>query len=328
MTVTAIAHSNIALVKYWGKRDDRLNLPAVGSISITLRDLFTQTSVRFDESLKKDKFLLNGYSANEVDTARISNFLDELRRSSNKTTFAFIESKNNFPTGAGLASSASAFAALALAASRALHLNYTPRELSILARKGSGSAARSIWGGFVEMVRGEKEDGSDSFAVQIADENYWPLDVIIAITTEKKKAISSTAGMKLSEETSPYYNAWIHSSESDVAAMREAIDNRDFDHLCEIAEHSCLKMHGLMLATRPALIYWNSATIEVIHAVVDLRKNGIPVFFTIDAGPQVKAICEPDYSEQVKSTLENVRGVRRVIHTTLGPGAQIIEENH
>ncbi len=328
MIVTAIAHSNIALVKYWGKRDDRLNLPAVGSISITLRDLYTQTWVGFDESLHKDEFILNGQPANQADTGRVTYFLDEIRRSLKERRFARIESKNNFPTGAGLASSASAFAALALAATRALSQDYSPKELSILARKGSGSAARSIFGGFVEMHRGEKKDGSDSFAAQIADENYWPLDVIIAITTQKKKAIGSTAGMKLSEKTSPYYADWIKSSQTDIVGIRKAISQRDFERLTEIAEHSCLKMHGLMLATRPALIYWNSVTIDVIHAVFDLRKNGIPVFFTIDAGPQVKAICEPGYSKQVKSTLESIRGVRRVIHTTVGPDAQIIEEIH
>jgi len=328
MTVTAIAHSNIALAKYWGKRDDRLNLPAVGSLSITLRDLYTQTSVRFDKFLRKDEFFLNGQPAREADSERITYFLDEIRRPLNESRFARIESENNFPTGAGLASSASAFAALALAATRALNLNYSPRELSILARKGSGSAARSVFGGFVEMLRGEKADGTDSFAVQIADENYWPLDILVAITTEGKKAVGSTTGMRRSEKTSPYYTVWVESSQADITAMREAISQRDFERLAEIAEHSCLKMHGLMMATQPALIYWDAATVEVIQAVINLRKKGVPVFFTIDAGPQVKAICEPGYSEQVKSILENVRGVRRVIHTTVGPNAQIIEENH
>lgn len=328
MTVTAIAHSNIALVKYWGKRDDRLNLPAVGSISITLRDLYTQTLVEFDKSLHEDEFFLNGQQASKADTERITYFLDEIRRPLKDVPFARVESENNFPTGAGLASSASAFAALALAATRALKQNYSPKELSILARKGSGSAARSIFGGFVEMFRGKKKDGTDSFAVQIADEHYWPLDVLVAITTEEKKAVGSTAGMKQSEKTSPYYADWIESSQADIVDMRKAISQRDFERLSEISEHSCLKMHGLMLSTRPALIYWKAATIELIQAILDLRKRGVPVFFTIDAGPQVKAICEPIYSEQVKSVLESVRGVRRIIHTSLGPGAQIIEENH
>ncbi|NOY78636.1 MAG: diphosphomevalonate decarboxylase [Calditrichaeota bacterium] len=328
MTATAIAHSNIALVKYWGKRNERLNLPAVGSLSITLRDLYTQTSVRFDPSLQKDELFLNGRPANESERLRIAYFLDEIRRPLKESRFARIESENNFPTGAGLASSASAFAALALAATRALNLSYSPQELSILARKGSGSAARSVFGGFVEMFRGEKPDGTDSFAVQIADEKYWPLDILVAVTTEEKKAVGSTEGMKRSEETSPYYTAWVEASPADIAGMREAVIQRDFDRLAEIAEHSCLKMHGLMMATKPALIYWNAVTVEVIQAVLDLRKKGVPVFFTIDAGPQVKVICEPGYSEQVTSILRNISGVRRLIHTTVGPGAHIIEENH
>ncbi|RMF54452.1 MAG: diphosphomevalonate decarboxylase, partial [Calditrichaeota bacterium] len=216
MKATAIAHANIALVKYWGKRDIKLNLPAVGSISMTLRDLFTQSSIFFSEEFSEDILILNGQPAGEVERRRVSSFLDIFRDLSGVRMCAKVESHNNFPTGAGLASSASGFAALTIAASAALGLELSSEKLSILARQGSGSAARSIYGGFVEMKKGELPDGSDAYAIQLYDENYWNLDMLILITSEEEKEISSTRGMKLTAETSPYYSAWVQSSEDDL----------------------------------------------------------------------------------------------------------------
>ncbi|NOZ60170.1 MAG: diphosphomevalonate decarboxylase, partial [Calditrichaeota bacterium] len=230
-----------------------------------------------------------------------------------------------FPTGAGLASSASGFAALAVAANGALDLKMSPKELSIIARQGSGSAARSIFGGFVEMKKGKKEDGSDSYAVKIAEENHWNLQMLIAITSEEAKKTGSTDGMLLSQETSPYYSQWVQSSDKDLELCREAILKKDFSLLAEVAEFSCLKMHALALSSKPGLIYWNGATVETIHAIRELRnQKGVPVFFTVDAGPQVKAICEPDYLDQVQKILSEIDGVKRVMQTPLGSDAKII----
>jgi len=243
--IIARAHSNIALVKYWGKRNIPLNLPAVASISITLDGLFTETSVQFNDANSSDSLLLNGENALEKDRARLSNFLDLIRFRSGIKKYASVESSNNFPTSAGLASSASSFACLALASTKAAEYSASKNELSELARLGSGSAARSIYGGFVEMDLGVMEDGSDSIAHQLHPADYWDLKVIIAITSEKKKKTGSTDGMESSRLTSPFYQPWIDSSPKDITEMRSAIAHKDFGKVSDISEFSCLKMHAL-----------------------------------------------------------------------------------
>lgn len=326
MKTTAIAHANIALVKYWGKRNAELNLPAAGSISMTLKDLYTRTSVEFRNDLKHDRFILNGAPASPSRIARVSRFLNLFREKAAIRNAAEIISENNFPTGAGLASSASGFAALSVAASHAAGLYYPLERLSEFARRGSGSAARSIFGGFVEMQRGKRTDGGDAFAVPLYDEQYWPLEMLILITSEKSKDIGSTAGMEMTAATSPYYRQWINSSEKDLAAMREALAEKDFQKLGEIAEHSCLKMHGLALSARPGVLYWNEFTVALIREVRTLRRKGMPVYFTIDAGPQVKVICLPEQAARVAQHFAEMPGVRQMIHTTTGPGARVLKE--
>lgn len=328
MKTTARAHSNIALVKYWGKRDVHLNLPAVGSISITLDRLFTETTVEFEYGLEKDLLLLNGQEASVKETNRIGTFMDLVRQETAVNSFARIESHNNFPTSAGLASSASAFAALSLAATHAAGLNLPPLKLSELARKGSGSAARSIFGGFVEMAKGEKADGSDSAAYQLVEKDYWDIRVLILITSEEEKKTGSTDGMTLSRQTSPYYDVWVRSSPADLDEMRHAVINKDFELLGDLSEFSCLKMHALALAGRPGIIYWNSTTLELMNRIRSLREDGLPVYFTIDAGPQVKALCLPEGMDAVKQALADVPGVLRIIETGLGDGARVTGDVH
>jgi len=324
--VKARACSNIALVKYWGKRDTKLNLPAVASISITLDSLFTETSVFFDQKQTSDRLFLNGEKSTEKDRIRLSKFIDLIRKRAGVNDFAMVESINNFPTSAGLASSASSFACLALAASRAAGLNMDNDELSLFARIGSGSAARSVYGGFVEMKLGKREDGSDAVAHPLFSRDHWDLTVLIAITSEEKKKTGSTDGMELSRKTSPYYKPWVESSADDIQDMRQAIKEKDFQKVAEIAEFSCLKMHALALASNPGLIYWNGTTVDLIHKVREMRDMGIPVFFTIDAGPQLKAICPSDYAAKVESILLEQPGVKRVMKTPLGGDATILEE--
>lgn len=326
MKTRARAHSNIALVKYWGKRQAELNLPDVGSISITLDTLFTETSVGFDSVLKEDVLVLNGKKAAERESKRMSHFLDMIRSEAGINTRAEVESSNNFPTSAGLASSASAFAALALAGTNAAGLTLEPQALSELARKGSGSAARSIFGGFVEMNKGTRDDGHDATAYQLVEKSYWDIRVLVLITSEQKKNISSTSGMALSHNTSPYYSAWVKSSVEDLQEMRNAIIDKDFEKVGDLSEFSCLKMHALALSSSPGLIYWNAATMELMHAIRSLREKGFQVYFTIDAGPQVKALCLPDQMSSIKSALSEVPGVIKIIETALGDGAEIIRE--
>ncbi|UCF65711.1 MAG: diphosphomevalonate decarboxylase [bacterium] len=324
--VTAKAHSNFALIKYWGKREEVLNLPAVGSISITLQEIFTISSLMFDKSLAQDMIEINGKAASPQEAQRVSSFIDLFRRLGKITAAVKVISRNNFPTGAGLASSASAFASLALAANQAANLNLTSSKLSELARMGSGSAARSIFGGFVEMKIGKRSDGSDSIAVPIAGKEFWDMHVLIAITSEKQKEIGSTVGMKMTAATSPYYPQWINTNQSDLKEMRHAIQNKDFEKLGELSELSCLKMHAVALSANPGLIYWNSATIDCMHAIRNLRKQNIPVYFTIDAGPQVKAICLKGDIPVIQAELKKIRGVKRIISSALGPDASILED--
>jgi diphosphomevalonate decarboxylase len=321
-TAVARAHSNIALVKYWGKRDATLNTPAVGSISVTLDALHTDTRVTFRTDLPADEFWLNGSPS---DATRVSRVLDLVRREAASDQRAVVSSTNNFPTGAGLASSASGFAALAVAATGAAGLTLTDRELSILARHGSGSAARSIFGGFAEMHAGIAVDGSDSYAEQLLDRAGWPLSVLVAITERGEKSINSTVGMVESAATSPFYPAWLDSAAGDLTAMRAAIAARDFTRLGELTEYNCLKLHALMLSTRPALIYWNAATVAAMHAVRGIRSAGVPAYFTIDAGPQVKVLCLPGDAAAVRDVLASVPGVLEVRMSALGPGAYRLE---
>lgn len=326
MKATARAHANIALIKYWGKRDRKLNLPAAGSISITLEALSTVTRVEFLQGLKKDRFILNGESTPVTQTERVTRFLDLIREQSGTGLCAQVTSKNNFPTGAGLASSASAFAGLALAGSRAAGLALSFPQLSELARKGSGSAARSVFGGFVEMQAGVRKDGTDAIARQIAPETYWDLRVLIAITSDTPKKTGSTEGMLHTEKTSPYFREWVRSSVSDLKEMQKAISIKDLSKLGELSEYNCLKMHALMLSARPGLIYWNENTLALIHLVRELRNTGTEAYFTIDAGPQVKVLCEPENVPAVKNALENSRQVLRIIETGLGGGAVLVKD--
>jgi diphosphomevalonate decarboxylase len=321
---TAQAQPNIALVKYWGKRDDQLNLPAAGSLSITLDALHTRTTVRFDDSLAADEVVFND-RRDDLQTRKISAFLDLFRARADTRAHACVETANDFPTGAGLASSASGFAALTLAADRALQLQLPARELSVLARRGSGSAARSIFGGFVEMAAGTRDDGKDAFAAPVLDATAWPLNVVVAITSRAVKDTSSRVGMDDSRRTSPYYRAWIATANADLDAAREAVRTRDFARLADVSEASCLAMHAVMLATRPGLVYWNAATIDCIHAIRDLRRQGVAVFFTIDAGPQIKAVCLPAHVDAVTAALRDINGVEQTLVSGLGEGASIIE---
>lgn len=319
----AQAHPNIALVKYWGKRARALNLPVVGSLSITLDSIWTRTRVQFDEALQQDELSLNGVS-DAAATRRVTANLDLLRARAGRRCAARVTSFNNFPTGAGLASSASGFAALVAAASAALGLRLETGELSVLARQGSGSAARSLYGGFVEWALGERDDGSDSAARPLLSAAEWPLRVVVAVTSEKKKSVGSTEGMTRTAETSPYQSAWVGGQEHDLAEARAAVAARDFERLAAAAEFSCLKMHALAMAAQPGLLYWNGATVEGMHRVRALRAAGVPVFFTVDAGPQLKAICLPEAAATVADALVELPGVLRIIECGLGGGAEPI----
>lgn len=321
----AVAFANFALIKYWGKRDAALNLPDVGSISITLDTLWTRTRVELDPALEHDLFELDG-QAGAPGSGRVASLLDRMREIGGSRIRAHVHSHNNFPTGAGLASSASGFAALVTAADRAYGLGLTPARRSELARIGSGSAARSIFGGYVEMHRGRLPDGSDSIAEPLAAAGDWPLEVVIAVSDRGRKSVGSTEGMQRTAQTSPFYAAWVSNQPRDLATARAAIAARDFEALADVSEASALAMHGLAMSARPGLLYFNATTMECLHRVRQLREGGAPVFFTVDAGPQVKAICAPDAADAVAAALGEIRGVTKILRAGLGGGAACLDE--
>lgn len=311
MITTASAHPNIALIKYWGKQPGPGNIPATPSLSITLDNLESVTSV---EDAEQDSIVLDGAERHD---AKIDGYL-ELLRSKFPIAPLKITSDNNFPTAAGLASSASGFAALTVAINQHCGLGMTSDELSDYSRQASGSAARSIYGGFVRL--GEP----DWIAKPLLDERNWPLSVVIAITDTRAKTVSSSAGMSRSAETSAYYPTWVSSTADDFVEAHQAVANQDFDHLAALSENSCLKMHAVMSTSIPAMIYWRPASIACIEAIRGLQKDGLKVFFTIDAGPQIKAVCLPEHSAQVTESLSQVPGVLSTTTVGLGAGARII----
>jgi diphosphomevalonate decarboxylase len=325
--VTVRAGTNIALVKYWGKRDAALNLPAAGSLSLTLAGLGTETRVRFlPGSGAPDRIELNGAPAGEKEARRVSRFLDLVRARAGLDAPAEVTTRNDVPTAAGLASSASGFAALAVAAARAAGLALPPAALSELARRGSGSAARSIFGGFVEMAAGTRADGADAVARPLLEEGAWDVRLVVAVTTTGAKEIGSTEAMDHTAATSPYYAAWIASVPDDLAAARAAIFARDLARLGAVAERSALRMHASALAADPAILYWNPATIEAIAVVRALRRAGTLAFVTIDAGPHVKVLCAAADAGRVEAALRAAPGVLRTLVAAPGPGAQIVAE--
>ncbi len=325
---TAIAGTNIALVKYWGKRDAALNLPANGSLSLTLAELGTRTSVHFVDGADADRVTLGGAPADARFRARVVTFLDRVRARAGISAHAEVATENSVPTASGLASSASGFAALALAASRAAGLDLSASELSELARLGSGSAARSIFGGFVEMARGERTDGRDAVASPLGlrdDGPPWDLRLVVAITAAGEKAEGSTSAMDRTASTSPFFPAWVASVPADLAEARAAIAARDLPRLGVVAERSALRMHATAMAADPAIIYWNGATVAAIHATRGLRARGVRAYFTIDAGPHVKVLCAAADADEVASALGSVPGVLRTITAAPGPGVRLAD---
>lgn len=321
-SAAALAHPNIAFIKYWGNRDNELRLPANGSISMNLDGLFTRTSVSFQPSLPFDELIINGREVTGRGLERVSAILDLVRLQAGIKDNAEVISENNFPSGAGIASSAAAFAALALASSRAAGLTLSETELSRLARRGSGSACRSIPGGFVEWRAGTGDE--DSFAVSIAPPEHWDLADCIAIVHAGHKKTGSTEGHALAG-TSPLQSARVEDAPRRLQICRDAILRRDFDALAGIIELDSDLMHAVMMTSNPPLLYWQAATVEVFHAVREWRADGLPVAYTVDAGPNVHVICPRQVREETARRLREIPGVNDVLLAHVGGAARIIE---
>jgi diphosphomevalonate decarboxylase len=320
----ATACANIALVKYWGKREGKLNLPAAGSVSLTLDALRTWTSVSLSPEHRQDVMTIDDQAVSEAVLARTSRFVDLIRDLAGSKTRVSIRSKSNFPTAAGLASSASGFAALAVAVSDAFGLSLDGQALSILARRGSGSAARSIFGGFVRMHAGERADGTDAFATPIPGLSIPMAAVVAPAAKAGPKAIGSTEGMEQTRMTSPYYDAWIAQVDIDIEESLSSLEARDWDRIAQVVEGSCLAMHANAMAARPGIVYFQGSTLLAMNVVRSLRHAGVPVCFTVDAGPHLVAFTEPDYQDRVANALSQVPGVGDVIKSSSGEGAHLV----
>ncbi len=319
-STTAIAHPNIAFIKYWGNCEPEARIPANGSLSMNLGGLETRTQVTFDPHLDGDRLILNGALTHGLALERVSAFLDLVRRKAGIESYARVESENNFPMGVGIASSASAFAALALAASRAAGLELSEIELSRLARRGSGSACRSVPGGFVEWQVAGCE--ADSAGVSLAPPEHWDLVDCITILSEGHKEVGSSEGHDLAY-TSPLQVARVADAPRRLEICRQAILERDFPTFAEIIELDSNLMHAVMMTSTPRLLYWQPATLTVMAAVARWRRSGIPAAYTIDAGPNVHVICPAEAREQVTGMLSRLEGVQKVITAVPGGPARL-----
>lgn len=319
----ASARANIALAKYWGKTDLEHNVPAVPSISLTLDQLVTETEVCFAERLESDVVILDGRPATPRESQRAIAMLNRVRRAGGLQWKATVTSSNRFPTAAGLASSASGFAALAAAATQAAGLVLDSEALSVLARRSSASAARSIFGGFVELPEGEA--GRVSLAAhQIAPPSHWDVRLIIALTASGPKSVSSTDAMERSRKTSPFYLAWVEHAPRWAMVIKQAVRDRDLAALGPAMEQSTFSFHSCAITSEPTILYWNPATVAALRTVMGLRERGVSAWSTMDAGPHVKVLCDPRDAPRVRQALDRTPGVIETRVARPGAGIEVL----
>ncbi|MFN8598117.1 MAG: diphosphomevalonate decarboxylase [Anaerolineae bacterium] len=321
LKATAVAHPNIALIKYWGNRDHALRLPSNPSLSMNMDGFTSTTTVEFDPALDKDVVMLGNNFISGPGRDRVSGMLDRVRQMAEVSACAIVETRNNFPSGAGLASSASGFAALAVAASTAAGLTLTEAELSRLARTGSGSACRSVPGGFVEWSMGD--DDQSSYAHSLAPAAHWDLRDVVAIIDISHKLVGSSEGHALAD-SSPLQATRVATAPDRLAQARSAVLARDFAALAEVVELDSLMMHAVMMTSKPTLMYWQPATIAVMQAVLQWRKANLPACTTIDAGPNVHILCPGEVVNDVVRRVQAIPGVRKVLTARPGGSARLI----
>lgn len=322
---TAVANSNIAFIKYWGNIDDALRIPQNSSISMTLDGLFTRTTVEWENTQHEDILTINGEIASPIAQQRVQHFLSQIRQRYGVTGYATVTSENNFPMGVGIASSASSFAALAKAATASAGLSLEERELTTVARLGSGSASRSISEGYVKWHQGDSHE--TSFAESIAGQAHWALTDLIVVADEKHKKYGSTQGHTLAQTSDLQAGRLTHIGER-VAAVEMAIQKRDFELLAKTAELDSNLMHAVMMTSNPALFYWQPLSLRIMDTVRILREEkGYAVFYTLDAGPNVHCVVSEQDIEPVKAALLQIPDVKTVIQARVGRGAYIADNN-
>lgn len=338
---TVQAGSDIALVKYWGKKDKVLRLPANGSISMILDSLHSITTVEFDLNLKKDEVIINGApkgtnqallggEVEEGEASRVVKHLDRIRALAkekgivSQDVFAKMVSENNFPKSTGLSSSASSFAALTMAASGAIGLDLSEKELSILSRQGSGSSCRCVCGGFVEWLDGATSD--ESYAQSFAGASDFEIRDLVAIISEGKKDLSSTEGHDLAE-TSPFFLARQERISAKLTTVKEAILQKDFKTLGELAEAEALEFHSILLTSKPTILLFYPGTIEVMQAVRNLRKSGVQVYFTINTGFNVHVLTLREFEAEVTQALQKLPSVQKIIASGVGEKPRYLDSH-
>jgi diphosphomevalonate decarboxylase len=323
-TALAHAHANIAFSKYWGKRPYPGNYPAVPSLSLTLDAMTTRTRVTFDDALSGDTFALGGADQAGRPLERVVTLLTRVRDAAGFRTFAAVQSDNDFPTAGGLASSASGFAALALAAVHAAGLDWDLSRVSDLARRSSASAARSLFGGFVELRAGpEAETGGVLAAESLVPAGALDWRLLVVAMGEAQKDVSSSDGMVRTAAESPYYPAWLETAPRLHESLRDALLARDFQRFGAFSERSALAMHASAFAA--GVVYFQAPTLAVLGVVRALRAGGTPVFATMDAGPHVKVLALPADASSVAVRLREVTGVARVFEAKGAEGARLVE---
>lgn len=320
--ITARAHPNIAFIKYWGNIDHPLRLPVNGSLSMNLDGLYTETSVLWDQALADDQLTLNGEVASDVALERVSHHLEHIRKRLEISACANVVSTNNFPMGAGIASSAAAFAALTIAAVASTGETLTERELTILARLGSGSASRSVPAGFVEWHAGQSHEAS--YAESFAAPDYWPLVDVIAVVSSGHKTVGSSEGHQ-SADTSDLQRVRVAGAEERIKTCKRAILERDFANFAEVVEYDSNLMHAVMMTSRPPLFYWLPPTLAVMDAVRNWRAEGVEVCYTLDAGPNIHCLCTETFADNVHERLLGLEGVFDVLVARPGGAAAVVK---
>lgn len=324
MKATAIGPSDIALTKYWGRKDEVLRLPENGSISMVLSNLLTTTTVEFSPEYKKDQITINGGGLEEGEADRVIKHLDRIRNMAKINLKAKVVSKNNFPIGTGLSSSASGFAALTVAAAKAAGLNLSEKQLSILSRQASGSSCRAIASGFVEWLDGNASN--TSYAKTIFPKNWWNIADVVAVVSEGRKEVPTSAG-HAKAQSSPFLKLRLSRMKEKNRNVKKYIKKRNFQKLGELVEQEALELHTIMLTQYPPLIYWTPGTLTIMKLVSHWRTEGIPVYFTINTGQNIHLITEQKNVEKIKEKLKKLEFVKNIIVNTAGEGARLSKKH-
>lgn len=323
MKATAVAPANVGLIKYWGRKNEEFRLPENGSISMNLSNLLTTTTVEFNTDQKEDEVIINN-TKNKEANSRVSNHLERIRKIANTALKARVVSANNFPSSTGLSSSSSAFAALSLAGTKAAGLDLSEKELSILARQGSGSACRSIPDGFVEWLDGDT--GDTSYAVSLHPPDYWDIADVVAIVSTDIKDVSSSEGQKL-VKTSPFFETRLSLIDQKIKNIKKILEEKNFNAFGELVEAEALELHTIMFTSNPSLIYWTCKTLEIMKKIKEWRRDGLPAYFTINTGQDIHLFCEKKNEIRLTTELKKISEVKDIIINYPAVGARITDKH-